>query len=116
MLGIENIVSFSQDNTALLTKENGTQAMEKSLEDKNDNVKDPPKNRFRFPKPGFLKKSKAQRNPVADDSTAYFGGLPFPDIAGTYRSLIWQFLYKKHTEPICSSSKWSSVGNEGKTE
>ena len=87
-LGIENIVSFSQDNTALLTKENGTQAMEKSLENKNDNVKDPPKNRFRFPKPGFLKKSKAQRNPVADDSTAYFGGLPFPDIAGTYRSLI----------------------------
>jgi hypothetical protein len=38
----------AEDNTALLTKENGTQAMEKSLEDKNDNVKDPPKNRNRF--------------------------------------------------------------------
>ena len=97
--GIENKVSFSQDNTALLTKENGTQAMEKSLEDKNDNVKDPPKNRFRFPKPGFLKKSKAQRNPVGDDSTAYFGGLPFPDVAGTYLNKLQILILLLHSVP-----------------
>jgi hypothetical protein len=65
----------------LLTKENGTQAMEKSLNGKNDNTKDQPKKRFRMP--AFLKRQpKERKKPVIDNSIGpIYGGFAFPNVA-----------------------------------
>jgi len=81
-LSTTNIASGSEtnsteDSTSLLTKENGTQAMEKHLDDNNDAIKS------QFRKPAFLNKSKVkQKKSVAQKSTPYVGGLPFPDFSG----------------------------------